>query len=112
MKTLLNIETFGITLTYNEELTKPYIFEYADVAGPAWHEVKYETREEALADIVSYILNPDNVYAMEDQPEDLQEAYRLAGVPTGVTSTRPEITNSVGTFLYYVLDGIICANEH
>ena len=111
MKTLLNIETWGITLTYNEELTLPYIFEYQDVAGPAWHEVKYETLEEALGDIVNYILDPEEVYAMEDQPEDLQKAYDLAGVPLEVNPTRPEITDCVGTFLYYVLEGIIHSNE-
>ena len=110
MKTLLDIENFGIALEYGEGTENPYIFQYADIVGPVWHEVRYSTREEAIEDIVNYILNPDNVYSMEDQPRDLQKAYRLAGAPTGVTSTRPEITNSVETFLFYVLDGIAATN--
>lgn len=106
MKTLLHIETYGIVLNYDG---KEYIFEYADTYAPAWHEVRYETLEEALGDIVNYILDPDNVYAMEDQPEDLREAYEELGVPSEVNPGKKEI--AAGTFLYYVLDGIVRGNE-
>lgn len=115
MKELLNIEPFGIILNYDEGAKYPYIVEISDLAGPAWQEFRSGTREEAMGTIINYILNPDNVYAMEDQPWDLREAYRLAGVRDGVAAglhlgAHSEITDSVGTFLYYVLDGIACTN--
>lgn len=107
MKTLLDIENWGITLTYDKELPLPYTFEYPDVAGPTYHQVKYGILEEALVDIVNYILNPDEVYAMEELPEYLQKAYALAGVPHEQSPLHPEITECVGTFLYYLLEGIV-----
>lgn len=113
MKKILDIEPWGIELYEIEETPnnpKAYRFDYGDTYSPAWHSVIYETLDEALGDITNYILNPENVYSMEDQPEDLQKAYQLAGVPSEQRAIHPEITDSVGTFLYYVLDGIVKTN--
>lgn len=106
MKTLLNIETYGIVLNYDG---KEYIFEYADTYAPVWHEVRYGTLEEALGDIVNYIFNPENVYAMEDQPDDLQKSYSLLGVPIEISNNIYQ--EAAKTMMYYVLDGIVHGNE-
>lgn len=115
MKTLLNIETFGIRLYLIKGIPNDpnpiYRFEWEDTYAPVEHTMDYKTKEEALGDIVNYILNPENWYALDEQPDALQKAYALAGVPIGVNPTRPEITDTVATFLYYTLDGITCANE-
>lgn len=123
MKELINIENWGIRLYYIEPIDcdlliewrdaykkGQYLFEYDDTYAPVEHQVHYKTLEEALGDIVNYILNPENWYVLDEQPDALQKAYALAGVPTGVNPTRPEITDTVATFLYYILDGIAATN--
>lgn len=124
MKTLLNIETFGIRLYYIEPIDCDlllewrdaykkglYVFEYDDTEVPMEYSYHYKTLDEALGEIVNHILNPENWTRLDEAPENLQRAYELAGVPVGVNPTRPEITNSVASFLYYILDGIAHSNE-
>lgn len=115
MKTLLNIETWGIRLYLIKGIPNDsnpiYRFEWDDTYAPVEHTMDYKTKEEALGDIVNYILNPDNWYCLDEQEEALQKAFALAGVQTECNPVHPEITEAVAAFLYYILDGIICGNE-
>ena len=105
---LLDIETYGIRLYKTDD---GYFFRYDDMLEPnVVHQVRYGTLEEALGDIISFILNPDNIYELEELDEYFQKAYELAGVPTDENPVHPEITETVGTFLYYVLEGMARAN--
>jgi hypothetical protein len=122
MKTLLNIETWGIRLYFVEQIDIDLLAEYRNFSGPGYlveydntyapitDTVKYGTLEEALGDIVNYLMDPDNICDMEGQPEYFQRAYKLAGVQLGTNPVHPEISETVGTFLYYILDGIIQGN--
>lgn len=123
MKELINIENWGVRLYYIEPIDcdlliewrdaykrGQYLFEYDDTCAPEEHQIQYKTLEEALGDIVNYILNPDNIYAMDEQPDNLQKAFALAGVPLEQNPIHPEITESVATFLYYILEGIAETN--
>jgi len=82
-----------------------FVVEYADTCSPAIHEVRYASLEEAIGDMVNYILNPDMVYAIEELPDALQKSYKLAGAATEENPIHPDINFATGTFLYYVLMG-------
>ena len=104
--TLLNIETFGIRLFKIDD--SHYELQMDDVSEPITHTAYYETRTEAISDAVRYIVNPDNVYSMDEIPEDLRKAFEMVGVPSEVA---PLEFHPAMTFLYYVLDGIAHAKE-
>ena len=112
MKMLINVETFGLRL-YHDPCGdgKPYLLEFDDTYAPTTHEVRYETLDEAIGDMVTIILDPDQWYCLDEQPEDLQKAYSLGGCQSECNPVHPEINATAGTFLYYVLDGIAHGNE-
>ena len=122
MKELVNIENWGIRLYFIEPIDcdlliewrdaykkGQYLFEYDDTYAPIEHKAYYHTLEEALSEIANYILVADNVYAMEEQTEDLQEAYKLCGIRNWTESPSKE-SKAAYTFIYLILEGIANAN--
>lgn len=109
MKEILNIENFGIRVNLTDVNT--YLLECDCVCAPmSFVEGEYETLEEVLGEIINRILNPNNVYAFEELPDNLQKAYALAGIEEECNPVHPEISNAVASFLEVVLEGIAYAN--
>lgn len=116
MKELINIENWGVRLYYIEPIDcdlliewrdaykqGQYLFEYDDTCAPVEHQVHYKTLEEALDEIAHYILNPKNVYAIEELSVPIQVAY------DDVHDCQPA-ANAAYQFVYLVLEGIANAN--
>lgn len=106
MKTLINIVPWGINLQYDETAEYPFILNWQDDCSMVWKSARYETRDEAIGELANYLMNPDNVYSMEDQPEDLQDAFRIAGIPTEWRVEDTDARFATWTFLYHTLDAI------
>lgn len=107
MKEILTIENWGVTLYCIEETPgtphKTYRFDYGDTYSPGWHSIICDTLDKALWEIITYLLNANNVYDLEDQPDDLRVAYDML-------KGSGEARIAAETFLYYVLEGIAHTN--
>lgn len=75
MKTILEIEEYGITVTHNPTEEKPFSVEFPDPAVPVYYSVDYEDLPSAIDRVTDLILDPRQVYSMEELPEDIQAAY-------------------------------------
>lgn len=103
MKTLLNLENYGITLTYDKERVSPYEVEYADSASPIFHTEGFPHMDDALNRIVILIMDAKEVYAFEELPYEIRTAYE------GIA--RSDVANrAVRSFVRSVLEGIAYAN--
>lgn len=111
MKEILNIENYGIRLNLTSKGT--YQLEIDHTYAPvSFIEAEYTDLHEAIGDIICRILNPENVYCMEDQSDAVQKAYRLAGIygEEEPSNSENDFAETVYTFLETVLEGIINPN--
>lgn len=101
MRTLLDIENFGIVLT--EEDGK-YRLEFLDSAEPMSHTEEFTELDHALNRVVVLIMDVTQVYAYEELPYQYRKAYQ------GIA--RSKVANqATQAFLYNVLEGIAYANK-
>lgn len=108
MKTVLDIDNFGIRVHLTNKGT--YQLEVDDICAPvSFIEGEYDNIYQVVEEVASRILNPNNVYAMEDQPEEIQTAYQIAGI-WDETDNNKETTRVTRTFLELVIEGVIRAN--
>lgn len=103
MKTLLNLENYGITLTHDKERVSPYEVEYADVAAPVFFTEGFPHLDDALNRIVILIMDAKQVYAFEELPYEIRTAYE--GIAKSDVANR-----AVKSFVHSVLEGIAYAN--
>ena len=100
MKTLLDIENYGIVLTEEEG---KYRLEYPDCAAPMTYTEEFPTLDAALGRAVTLIMDVKQVYAFEELPYEYRAAYM--GIAKSETANR-----AVNAFVYSVLEGIAYAN--
>ena len=100
MKTLLDIENYGIVLT--EEDGK-YKLEFPDCAAPMTYTEEFPTIDSALGRAVTLIMDSKQVYEFAELPYEHRTAY------LGIARSRVA-NHAVNTFVYSVLEGIAYAN--
>lgn len=109
MKEILNIENYGIRVNLTSKGT--YQLEVDHTYAPvSFIEGEYDNLNQVIGEVILRILNPENVYCMEDQSEAVQRAYKLAGMYDEGDFATNEVTRTVFTFLETVLEGIINPN--
>lgn len=109
MKEILNIENYGIRVNLTSKET--YQLEVDHTYAPvSFIEGEYDNLNQVIGEVILRILNPENVYCMEDQSEAVQRAYKLAGMCDEGDFATNEVTRTVFTFLETVLEGIINPN--
>lgn len=105
---ILEVEEWGISIVYKQdywdETNIKYRVIFPDPASPQEYTEEFNNLKAAVNRVTELILDPKQIYAMEDQPSDIQKAYQTV-------ETMPLSRCSTFTLLQEVLYSIARKNE-
>lgn len=104
VETLIEIENYGLGLTFDISRVFPYRLEISDPFSPGYRTEEFTSADEAINRMVELILDPDQVYAMEEMPYEFRRAYMMIAKFAHHKET-------CETFLRSVLEGIVYAKS-